>query len=82
MNSSESYVTFMNGIIAGAGAVVAVMSFVFMQLVSKYEGIMGVSTTEMSVGVVLGAIVCATTVGYEFYRKRTVKKESQGVSSE
>jgi len=77
MDSSESYVTFVNGIIAGAGAVVAVMSFVFMQLVTKYEGIMGVSTTEMRVGVVLGAIVCAAAVGYEFYMKRTAKKESR-----
>ncbi len=82
MDSSESYITFVNGIIAGAGAVVAVMSFVFMQLVSKYEGIMGVSSRDMIVGVILGAIVCAAAVGYEFYRKKTVKKESQGVSSE
>ncbi len=82
MDPSESYITFVNGIIAGAGAVVAVMSFFFMQLVSKYQGIMGVSTREMSVGIILGAIVCAAAVGYEFYRKKPVKKESQGVSSE
>jgi len=37
MDSGESMVTFVNGIIAGAGAVVAVMAFVFMQLVAKYE---------------------------------------------
>jgi len=73
-------VTFVNGIIAGAGAVVAVMAFVFMQLVGKYEGVMGVSTGEMRAAVILGAIVSAAAVGYEFYRKKPVKESSQDVS--
>ena len=82
MDSGESMVTFVNGIIAGAGAVVAVMAFVFIQLVAKYEGIMGVSTGEMRAAVILGGIVCAAAVGYEFYRKRSVKESTQSASGE
>jgi len=82
MDYGESMVTFVNGIIAGAGAVVAAMSFVFMQLVGKYEGIMGVSTGEMRAAVILGAVVSAAAIGYEFYRKKPVREASQGVGSE
>lgn len=84
MDSSESIVTFVNGIIAGAGAVVAFMAFIFMQLVGKYEGVMGVSTSEMRAAVILGAVVCAAAVGYEFYRKKSVKEatQSQGASEQ
>ncbi len=79
--ASDSLPSFVNGILAGAGAVVAVMAFAFMQLVGQYEGVMGVTTAEMRVAIILGGIVCAVAVGYEFYRKRPVKAQ-QGVSSE
>ena len=79
--TSDSLPSFINGILAGAGAVVAVMSFAFMQLVGKYEGIMGVTTAEIRVAIILGGIVCAAAVGYEFYRKRPIKAQ-QGASSE
>lgn len=79
--ASDSLPSFVNGILAGAGAVVAVMAYAFMQLVGQYEGVMGVTTAEMRVAIILGGIVCAVAVGYEFYRKRPVKAQ-QGVSSE
>ena len=79
--ASDSLPSFVNGILAGAGAVVSIMAFAFMQLVGKYEGVMGVTTAEMRVAIILGGIVCAAAVGYEFYRKRPVKAQ-QGVSSE
>ena len=79
--ASDSLPSFVNGILAGAGAVVAVMAFAFMQLVGQYEGVMGVTTAEMRVAIILGGIVCAVAVGYEFYRKRPAKAQ-QGVSSE
>jgi len=78
---SDSYISFINGILAGAGAVVAAMAFAFIQLVGRYEGVMGVTTVEMRAAVILGGIVCAAAVGYEFYRRRPVKAK-QGVSSE
>ncbi len=79
--ASDSLPSFVNGILAGAGAVVAVMAFAFMQIVGQYEGVMGVTTAEMRVAIILGGIVCAVAVGYEFYRKRPAKAQ-QGVSSE
>ena len=78
---SDSLSSFANGLLAGAGAVVAVMAYAFMQFVGKYEGVMGVTTTEMRAAVILGGLVCAAAVGYEFYRRRPVRAE-QGVSSE
>lgn len=78
---SDSTLSFVNGVIAGAGAVVAVMSFAFMQLVGRFEGVMGVTTVEMRAAIILGGIVCAAALGYEFYRRRPVKTQ-QGVSSE
>lgn len=79
--ASDSLPSFVNGILAGAGAVVAVMAYAFMQLVGQYEGVLGVTTAEMRVAIILGGIVCAVAVGYEFYRKRPVKTQ-QGVNSE
>ena len=79
--ASDSLPSFVNGILAGAGAVVAVMAFAFMQIVGQYEGVMGVTTAEMRVAIILGGIVCAVAVGYEFYRKRPAKAQ-QGASSE
>jgi hypothetical protein len=79
--ASDSLPSFVNGILAGAGAVVAVMAFAFMQLIGRYEGLMGVTTIEMRAAIILGAIVCAAAVGYEFYRKKPVKAQ-QGVNGE
>jgi len=78
---SDSVLSFVNGILAGAGALVAVMAFAFTQFVGKYEGIMGITTVEMRVAIVLGGIVCATAVGYEFYRLRSFKQHQDESSS-
>lgn len=78
-NEGERGVTFINGIIAGAGAVIAIMAYVFMQLVGRFEGVMGITTYEMRVAIILGAIVCAAAIGYEFYRKKQIQ---QGVQSQ
>lgn len=82
MAQSDSIITFMNGIIAGAGALVAIMSFVFMQLVARYEGVMGISTGEMRAAIILGALVCAAAGGYEFYRKKPAKEGQASTRSE
>jgi hypothetical protein len=78
---SDSSLSFVNGILAGAGAIVAVMAFAFMQLVGRYDGVMGITTGEMRAVIILGGIVCAAAVGYEFYRRRPLKAQ-QGVKSE
>jgi len=72
---SNSLSSFVNGIIAGAGAVLALMSYGFLQYVSPLENIQGVTTTELRVAILLGGLVCAIAVGYEFYRKKETKKQ-------
>lgn len=73
---SRSTPSFVNGVIAGAGAVLAIMSVAFLQMLSPLEGTMGYTTTEIRVAILLGGIVCAVAVGYEFYRKKEIKKQN------
>lgn len=73
--ASESNMSFVNGIIAGAGAVLAIMSFAFVNATAPLEGMMGFESTEVRVAILLGAIVCVVTVGYEFYRKKEIKEQ-------
>jgi len=76
--NSDKIATFVNGIIAGAGAVLAFMSYGFLLYVSPLENIQGVTTTELRIAILLGGIVCAVAVGYEFYSKKDKpKKESK-----
>jgi len=46
-------------------------------MTAPLEGMMGFTTTEIRVAIFLEGIVCAVTVGYEFYSKKQ-KKEKQG----
>ena len=72
--SSNSLSSFVNGIIAGAGAVLAIMSVAFLQMTAPLEGVMGFTTTEIRVAILLGGIVCAAAIGYEFYNRKETKK--------
>jgi len=72
---SKSNFSFVNGLIAGAGAVLALMSYGFLQFVAGLENIQGVTTTELRVAIMLGGIVSAVAIGYEFYDK---KKQLKG----
>ena len=73
--SSNSNLSFINGLIAGAGAVLALMSYGFLQFVGGLEYIQGVTTTELRVAIILGGIVSAVAIGYEFYNKKKPVKE-------
>jgi len=73
--SSESNLSFINGLIAGAGVVLALMSYGFLQFVGALENIQGVTTTELRVAIMLGGIVSAVAIGYEFYNKKKPVKE-------
>jgi len=73
--SSDSKLSFINGLIAGAGVVLALMSYGFLQFVGGLENIQGVTTTELRVAILLGGIVCAVAIGYEFYDKKKPVKE-------
>ena len=72
--SSNSLSSFVNGIIVGAGAVLAIMSVAFLQMTAPLEGVMGFTTTEIRVAILLGGIVCAAAIGYEFYNRKETKK--------
>ena len=75
--NSDSMLSFVNGVIAGAGAVLAIMSVAFVQMVSPLEGVMGFTSTEIRVAILLGGIVCAVAIGYEFYRKKETNESVQ-----
>lgn len=72
--TSNSLSSFVNGIIAGAGAVLAIMSVAFLQMTAPLEGVMGFTTIEIRVAILLGGIVCAAAIGYEFYNRKETKK--------
>ena len=60
----------MNGLIAGAGITLAIMSIAFLQMTGPLEGKMGFSTTEIRVAIFLGFVVFTVTILYEIYRKK------------
>jgi len=66
--------SFVNGLIAGAGAVLALMSVAFLKFVTPLENVQGVSSTEIRVAILLGGMVFAVAIGYEFYSKSEAKK--------
>ena len=72
--SSESKLSFINGMIAGAGISLAIMSIAFLQMTGPLEGKMGFSTTEIRVAIFLGFIVFTIAVLYEIYRKKNDNK--------
>lgn len=74
---SDSLLSFINGVIAGAGAVLALMSAAFLQFVGPLENVQGINTTEIHVAIFLGGIVCTVAVGYEFYSKKEPKSLGQ-----
>jgi len=79
---SESKLSFVNGLIAGAGAVLALMSYGFLQFVGGLENIGGLTTTELRVAILLGGIVSAVAIGYEFYNKKESNKSQKGQKTE
>lgn len=75
----ESKFSFINGIIAGAGLMLSIMSIAFLQSTAPLEGKMGFTTTEIRVAIFLGFIVFIVSLLYEIYRKKDndVKSRSE-----
>jgi len=69
--------SFVNGLIAGAGVALALMSFGFLQFIAPLENIQGVSSTEIRVAIMLGGVVTAVAIAYEFYSKKETKNTIQ-----
>jgi len=74
--------SFVNGLIAGAGIVLALMSFGFLKYIAPVENQQGISSTEIRVAIMLGGIVAAVAIGYEFYSKKEEKKQNESKSNE
>jgi len=68
--SIESKYSFLNGAIAGAGIVLAITSIGFLKIIGPLEGKMGITTTEIQVGVFLGFTVFIISILYEIYRTK------------
>ena len=62
--------SFVNGLIAGAGVVLAFMSYGFLLFIAPLENIQGVTTTELRIAIFLGGLVTAVAIAYEFYSKK------------
>ncbi len=73
---SNSLSSFVNGLIAGAGIVLALMSYGFMKFTSSLENIQGVTSTELRIAILLGGIVAAVAIGYEFYTKKDTVQQT------
>jgi len=74
--SSDSKMSIINGIIACAGAVVAIMAYGMLISLGDVE-YHGVSTVELRVAILFGGIVFAVAIGYEFYNKKKAEKNQQ-----
>ena len=69
--------SFVNGLIAGAGIALALMSIGFLYYIAPIENQQGVSSTEIRVAIMLGGIVAAASIGYEYYSRKVEKKQSK-----
>ena len=69
--------SFINGLIAGAGIALALMSYGFLQYIAPVENQQGVSSTEIRVAIMLGGIVAAASIGYEYYLNKNESKSTK-----
>ena len=73
--------SFVNGLIAGAGVALALMSYGFLQYISPLENVQGVSSTEIRIAIFLGGLVAAVAIAYEFYsKKETINTQNKDKS--
>ena len=68
--------SFVNGLIAGAGIALAVMSVGFLYYIAPIENQQGVSSTEIRVAIMLGGLVAAVSIGYEYYLNKNKSKST------
>lgn len=72
--NSKSISSFVNGLITGAAAMLAIIFTVFLLRTAPLEGKLGFATTEIRVAIFLGTVVCVATIIYEAYNKKESKK--------
>ena len=69
--------SFINGLIAGAGVALALMSYGFLLYIAPVENQQGVSSTEIRVAIMLGGLVAAASIGHEYYLKKSESKSTK-----
>ena len=69
--------SFINGLVAGAGIALALMSYGFLQYIAPLENQQGVSSTEIRVAIMLGGLVAAASIGYEYYLNKSESKSTK-----
>ena len=69
--------SFINGLIAGAGIALALMSYGFLLYIAPIENQQGVSSTEIRVAIMLGGMVAAASIGYEYYLNKNESKSTK-----
>ena len=69
--------SFVNGLVAGAGIALALMSYGFLQYIAPVENLQGVSSTEIRVAIMLGGLVAAASIGYEYYLNKIESKSTK-----
>ena len=72
-----SNLSFINGLIAGAGIALALMSYGFLLYIAPIENQQGVSSTEIRVAIMLGGLVAAASIGYEYYLNKNESKSTK-----
>ena len=72
-----SSLSFINGLVAGAGIALALMSYGFLLYIAPVENQQGVSSTEIRVAIMLGGIVAAASIGYEYYLNKNESKSTK-----
>lgn len=75
--TSESRYSFINGLIAGAGIVLSIMSIALLKLTAPLEGKMGFTTIEIRVAIFIGFLVFIISLLHEMYRKKTRINKSE-----
>lgn len=73
----SSKLSFINGVIAGAGVSLAIMSIAFLRMTEPLEGKMGFTTIEIRIAIFLGFIVFTVSLLYEIYRKKDNDEHNQ-----
>ena len=69
--------SFINGLVAGAGIALALMSYGFLLYIAPVENQQGVSSTEIRVAIMLGGLVAAASIGYEYYLNKIESKSTK-----
>ena len=74
---TDQITSFVNGIIAGSSAMLAITAIFFLKIVNPLEGKSGITTVEIRLGIFFGLVVCVIAILYEIYRRKNSKSAEE-----